>query len=47
MIRKSRDELTNTTKEGKIELREEELNRVAAGTALKVGDALKIKFSTI
>jgi len=46
-----RDHLTATTDEGKIELTEEELNRVAggkgaAGGQLKV-EYLKIKFSDV
>lgn len=35
MTSKSRDQLTETTDQGKIELQEQELSRVTAGGAIK------------
>jgi hypothetical protein len=40
------DHLTSTTKDGKIELTEQELNRVAGGAAHKI-EFLKFDFGTV
>ena len=40
------DHLTATTPEGKIELTEEELSRVAAGGAVATDPGMKVKYTT-
>ena len=48
MTDKSRDQLTMTNEEGKIELKEEELNRVVAGRkGEKPVEFLKIKMTQV
>jgi hypothetical protein len=42
-----RDHLTSTTKDGKIELTEEQLSRVAGGVHLKYQSALKVRTETV
>jgi hypothetical protein len=48
MTSKSSDPLTETTDQGKIELKEEEMNRVAGGTVGgKATEFLKIKLTDV
>ena len=42
-----RDHLTSTTKDGKIELTEEQLSRVGGGVHLKYQAALKVRTETV
>jgi hypothetical protein len=42
-----RDHLTSTTKDGKIELTEEQLSRVGGGVHLKYQTALKVRTETV
>ena len=42
-----RDHLTLTTKDGKIELTEEQLSRVGGGVHLKYQTALKVRTETV
>ena len=46
-LRTIRDHLTSTTKDGKIELTEEQLSRVGGGVHLKYQAALKVRTETV